>query len=318
MMKLIIPDNVKLIGANLVPNPNISYTTNRRFEGMWSSEWDWAGWIKPQIDYLVGDCGCNCIRSIGAHWGVSAGRVSAATYKAHQLQVAEYLHAKGAYYYPCGDSIRNDTDNVTTANAHAVMMSDYLLSLQPVGNVIGFDVINEANGNTYFSETYLRNMITAIKASGVTLPITISTSEVITGSGATWINSIHDAFDFIDYHVYAFPHVATYHDYFLSNTVKDILVGEVGTNTTALTSTGGGTEVEQLANLGPVYSLALGGHPRLRGVLMWACADLEIAQSGEWGVYNTNSTPGVFKARDHKVSFLRRKTRGSSALSQAI
>lgn len=317
-MRLNIPDGVKLIGANLVPNPNISYTANRRFEGLWSSEWDWTGWVKPQIDYLLGDCGCNCIRSIGGHWGISAGRIDAATYKARQMQVAEYLHSKGAYYYPCGDSIRVDADNTTTADVHAGLMSDYLLALQGVGNVIGFDLINEANGNAYFSVATLRSMIAGIKARGVSLPLTISTAETLTGSGATWINSIYDAFDFLDCHVYTFPHAATYHDYFLLNSDKDIIVGEVGTNTTALTATGGGTEVEQLGNIGPVYSLALGGHPRLRGVLMWACADLETAQSGEWGVYDTNSTPGTFKARSHKVNLLRRKTRGSTALSKTI
>lgn len=311
----------KLIGANLVPDPRRSVGV-RRFEGMWSDVWDWDGWIKPQIDYLVGDCGCNVIRSIGGVYGISGGRVDAGQYRDRQLQIANYLLSKGAYWYPCGDSARPDTDYVTTASVMAAIYVSHLLPLQAVGNVIGFDILNEGNFGS-FSKSYYTTLIAAIKAAGVTIPLTISTGEALTATaGATWINDKVELMDFVDIHNYTFPMVVTSLDYFLLGFPdKDLIIGEVGKNTTALSATGGGDGGSVVNDLQGVYKIALSGHPRVRGVLQWACADLENTASaggdpsfGEWGVYDTNTTPGRFISKRHKVDLIRRFTHGSVAL----
>ena len=336
MPGLNIPAGRKLVGANLVPNPAAAFTTGRRFEGMWSTEWDWAGWIKPQIDLALGQLGFNCIRSIGGHWGIGAGRINVAQYTSRLVQVASYLKDRGAYFILAGDSIRQNgtEDGSIPVATQSARYASYLRELQAVGNVPGFDIVQEAdgvNGAGYYSTAYTRDMIAAIKAAGITLPLTYSVHEFFTEAGLSpnnsnlplWITGKAEpcGFDYIDLHLYDFFRMdqsqGKYLDHFLTNYGSlEIIVTETGKNRTV-------TDDAAVTDLSLAYRRGLSGHPRVRGVLQWAMADLENAASaaaqdppvaantGEWGIYDTNTTPGTFIPRPHLVALARRFTGGS-------
>lgn len=337
MPGLNIPAGRKLVGANLVPNPAAAFTTGRRFEGMWSTEWDWAGWIKPQIDLALGQLGFNCIRSIGGHWGIGAGRLDVAQYTSRLVQVASYLKDRGAYFLLAGDSIRpsgTEDGSVPVATQSARYVS-YLRELEPLGNVAGFDIVQEADNIVgslpvgYYSTAYMRDMIQAIKAAGITIPLTYSTHEFFTEAGLNpansatlWITGKAEpcGFDYIDLHLYDFFRMDSsqgkYLDHFLTNYGSlEIIVTETGKNRTV-------TDDAAVTDLSLAYRRGLSGHPRVRGVLQWAMADLENSstyvaaglgsvQAGEWGIYDTNTTPGTFIPRPHLVALARRFTGGS-------
>ena len=159
------------------------------------------------------------------------------------------------------------------------------------------------------------------------LPVTCSSSLAVTSSGEDWMNANMGAFDYLDFHIYTFPTTASYLDYYLLNTDKDILIGETGKNQTSSAATGGGSADTAVSDLSTVYALGLGGHPRLRGVLHWSVADQRSAiqwptesdlQKWEYGIFDTNTTPNKFAPRKHKVDLLRRYTRGSAALASSI
>lgn len=337
MPGLNIPAGRKLVGANLVPNPAAAFTSGRRFEGMWSTEWDWAGWIKPQLDLALGQLGSNVIRSIGGHWGIGAGRLDVAQYTSRLVQVASYLKDRGAYFILAGDSIRpsgteDGTIPVATQSARYVA---YLRELQALGNVAGFDIVQEADNIVgslpvgYYSTAYMRDMIAAIKAAGITIPLTYSTHEFFNEAGlnpsnsaALWITGKAEpcGFDYIDLHLYDFSRMdlsqGKYLDHFLLNYGSlEIIITETGKNQTV-------TSDAAVTDLNLAYRRGLSGHPRVRGVLQWAMADLENSstfaaaslgsvQAGEWGIYDTNTTPGTFIPRPHLVALARRFTGGS-------
>lgn len=340
MPGLNIPAGRKLVGANLVPNPAAAFTSGRRFEGMWTTEWDWSGWIKPQIDMALGQLGFNCIRSLGAHWGIGAGRVNSAQYTTRLVQVAQYLADRGAYFYLAGDSIRvgSTEDSSVTVATQAPRYAAYLRELQAVGNLAGFDICNEADNvaagiaTGYWSTAYMRDLIAAIKAQGITIPLTYSTHEMFDAAGlnitspypALWITGKAEpcGFDYIDLHLYDFFRMdlsqGKYLDHFLTNYGSlEIVITETGKNNSVAADTA-------VTDLNLVYRRGLCGHPRVRGVLQWAMADLENASTyaaaglgsaaaGEWGIYDTNTTPGTFIPRKHLVEVARRFTGGSVA-----
>ena len=313
-----IPAGKRVIGGNLIHNPHAASQpiNSRRFEYLFE-QWNWDGFIRPQIDYMIGDLGMNCLRIIGAHWGVSSGRLNAAQYTARMVQIAEYLASKGCYWYPGGDSARTEADYSTPAAQQALLYAAYLKPLQQIGNSIGFDIVQEGDTGS-FTYQYMSDVIAGIKAAGVTMPLTYSTSEAITASGATWLNSRMALFDYLDLHIYNFTANPDYIDYYLLNSTKEIIVGETGKNQKALTSEGGGSPGEVVADLARIYRIGLSGHPRVRGILHWCGGDQDTATSfpsdpasRQFGAYDTNTSPGTWIARPHLTQFLRRQTGGS-------
>lgn len=340
MPGLNIPTGRKLVGANLVPNPAEPYTARLRIENMWADHWDWGGWIKPQLDLALGQLGMNCIRSIGAHWGIGGGRVSVSQYTSRLVQVAAYLKDRGAYFILAGDSIRQGytEDSSVPIATQSARYASYLRELQAVGNLVGFDIVQEApnlGGDGvpvgYYSTAYMRDMIAAIKAAGITIPLTYSTHEMFTDAGLNpvsgaplWITGKAEpcGFDYIALHLYDFYRMdlsqGKYLDHFLTNYGNlEIIITETGKNQTV-------TSDAAVTDLNLAYRRGLSGHPRVRGVLQWAMADLENSstyavnglasvQDGEWGIYDTNTTPGTFIPRAHLVALARRFTGGSVA-----
>lgn len=303
-MKLRIPDGQKLWGANVVPK------TGQGWRELFL-EWDWAGWLKPQIDYMVGNgIGCNCIRLIGCNEGVYNGIFSQSYHDTRLIQMIDYCMGLGAYFYVTGGGVGVQgvpTGTPSVNNAMADIFATTFLQAQSRPNVIGIDLVQEV------TESYgIGNAATLaqlVKARGVTLPITCSTSEPYTaGSGGTRLNVVaaQAAFDFLDVHFYPSDNAAPPLNLFDSTRAawpkKDLLIGEFGT------SQGGDSVYEQSMGMA-VLNIANSGDPGIRGALVWGASDQDniAVNSGNcWGVYAAN-----FAIRQSKANLLRRYTGGS-------
>lgn len=323
-----IPPGQKLIGNNLALNARETAGVGiGRYEAIWNGTgWDWDGWIRPQLDYIIGDLGCNVVRSLGCHWGLTQGRVEMTSFLNRLVQVAGYLKDRGAYFYFNGDSHRvpafTDGNEATRPIAEtAPLYVTYLKELEQVGNSIGFDFMNEADSNgsgAYFQYAYMRDMIAFVKDAGVVLPLTYSVNGPTLTSGNSFINSnaVGCQFDFLDFHDYRYP----YNLNFYANQDWDILVGETGVNSGAGvfdTNKGGGPSIAG-PRMEAVYKMAMQTNPRIRGILHWAIGDQQsVAVHGvgaeEFGVYNTNAAGRLdqFVAREYLTRIIKSYTKGS-------
>src|SRR2546425_12391034 len=87
----------KVKGVSLTSKPG------RPLESAYWIEWDWTGWIRPQIDCAIA-LGANTARLVGDVAMVIGGAISQATYNARLQPVVKYCVDNGlAYYYiGCG------------------------------------------------------------------------------------------------------------------------------------------------------------------------------------------------------------------------
>lgn len=316
---MIGPKGGKLNGAWIVANRNAAEVapTGYKHQYMWKY-WDWEGWMRPNIDYIMGDLGCNVVATPADIWGIPMGAYSSAEYIARQVQVAEYVKSKGGYYYANGTSLAPPyaTDYLgMPAETFAGYLAPVLKSLDAVGNVIGCNVIDEGHIMDMFSTVWYRAMMAGLKGAGVQMPLTCSVA-LDAGAGAnpaTWLANRIDSMDFLAIHFFVYPILQTALDTYLTTTTKDILIGSCGMD---LNTTGS----PFVSNLEGVYKLAYSGNPRIKGILQWSIGD--FGASGEnadnWGLFDTNATPGKFLARRYKVDQIRKYTRGSVALSTTI
>lgn len=336
-MKLNIPDGLKLIGNNIVPKDVNVYYPNAPTAGQsignnaWSQmylNWDWEGWIKPQIDSTTGNgVGCNVIRMIGGNYGIAAGVYTQDYYDACVLQVANYCNSIGVYFYAVGGGMGDYANTAISDSAMATIFATTFLKLQSIGNCIGIDLIQEANVLGTPTNASIINMISLIKAAGVTVPITCSTYEIINSStGATWINSMAQHFDFLDFHVYYYgPSVnMDMFNYFRTNfSDKDIIVGEFGRPAGGYLTA---SPDNASADLNSVLKVVNKGDPRIRGAVLWAITDQDnpTTVAGTWpnltqGIANMYGMVDInFKPIQWKVNLLKRYTGGSVAKANRI
>lgn len=326
-----LPPGRKLIGNNLAlnarqvwPRENLPYAG--RYETLWGSGFDWDGWVRPQLDYIMGDLGCNCVRSLGGHWAIAQGRLPISTYIANTTRVAAYLADHGAYFYLNGDSSRrafNETgENERPISETGPLYVAYLRELQSIGNSIGFDFMNEADSNgagSYFRGFYMRDLVAFIKDAGVTVPLTYSVNGPVLTSGNSFVNANADmvGFDFLDFHDYRYP----YNLNFYTDKGWQMLIGESGINSapTAPANDKGGGPTVSTPRMIDVYKLALQTHPNIRGILQWAIGDQTAAGDPNYttheayGVYNTNDARGLdkFYGREDLIRIIKSYTRGS-------
>jgi hypothetical protein len=178
--------------------------------------------------------------------------------------------------------------------------------LQVLPNVIGIDLIQETS-NANYGIANAAAMMTLVKARGVTLPITVSTSENITAAaGGPAINAVAAAgFDFLDPHLYTYtigtgPAPTNLLQYLRQQWPdKDVLIGEFGT------SRGGDSAFEETF-AADILALGNSGDPGIRGSLVWAASDQNTLNGQRFGVYDE-----TFAIRQQKANSLRRFTGGS-------
>ncbi len=322
-----IPPGVKLIGNNLALNTRETAGAGvGRYEAMWGlGGFNWDGWIRPQLDYLVGDLGCNVIRSLGCHWGLVQGRIDLTTVLTRYVQVASYLKDMGAYFYPNGDSHRDPVwtdggEGTRPIGETAPMHIAVLNELHQVGNIIGYDILNEvdANGGGYrMQPNYCRDLVAAIKDAGVAVPLTFSVNGPFLTSGNSFINAAATFadLDFLDVHDYTYAKNLN----FYADKGWDILVGETGVNNAsgAPENDKGGPHSTQVTRMLDVYSL-MQRQPAVRGILHWAMGDQETTQA--FGVYNTNTSGRLdqFIDRPWLTRIIKAHTRGSVKYTNSL
>lgn len=322
MSNLLFPNTGRINGAWIIPNPNApGATLAKHFQDLWRL-WDWDGWVKPQLDAALA-LGCNTIGAIGDVYGVADGTIPRADYKAYQIQIAEYLKTKGAYYLPCVGNVCSYVNYSLPASEYAAVALDYLPTLEAIGNSIGVYVIDEPEFGS-FADGYIAECSRLIKAGGCNLPRTVGISNN-TAPLRAWVAANISEIDWISCHCFAYPCAMTYlDDFLLAYPDKDVLIGSTGKNMTALSGTGGGDDATVVLDTAGVYRLAYGGHPKVRGIMQWSAgayastAIIADPTSKDHGLYDTNTTPGVFVARRHKTQLVQRFTRGSVALSTTI
>ncbi len=318
-MKVAFPVGAKICGAWLQPNPaapGASATTHH--QDFWLL-WDWEGWVKPQIDYCI-SIGINTFAVIGDLYGVANGTLNAATYRSQQLQIANYLANKGAYYMPCCANATPYTNYGLSVDSFVSLSMDILRPLQAVGNCIGVSVIDEPNSGS-FTVQYVSDVMAGIRNSGCTIPRSCG----LVYSQTAWIDGIEPASDFYNIHTATFPATATLLDAWLLGSTKDVLIGTTFKNQEATAGLGGGSPATVVADLKTVYDLAYSGNPRVRGILQWGAADYgndalfpANPPHYKWGLFDTSSVNGVFNARQHKTNQIMSYSRGSLAMSKTV
>jgi hypothetical protein len=311
-MKLRAPTNLKFWGTNLCCDVTTLGVGLGGWPAMWSA-WNWDGWIKPQIDLMVGNgVGCNAVRVQGAAYAVQNGTIPMGTYLARWTQLIEYCRERGVYVYPCGCTVDNDTSFALPVATMGAVFAEIFRHHQAFDNVIGIDIIQEMSLEDVPTQDirrpYLQALLLDIKSRGVTLPLTYSTGELI-DLGYPWGLSIAPFVDFIDVHSYYRTAVVGQLDAYLTGyPYKDIIMGEAGAEIAWSTADA------QFSTLRSCVNLMNGGHPNLRGMLIWSSTDPSVAAGKGWGQYAYDNTG----PRLDRLNLLRRMTGGSVASANVI
>lgn len=324
MGKLNIPDGLKLFGANIVPTAaDVAPASGQLAWVNMMLNWNWAGWVKPQIDYLMGTgIGANCIRMIGAQDGIVTSAFSQNFHDDKILQVADYVTSQGGYYFACTGGTQSGLITAIGAGLQAEQLAEVqattLKKVQRLPRIIGADLIQESQGGSIGSG-YLIRCLNEVKRQGVTLPLTYSSScvntalntPVIGPRGEDWLLSptygmMQQYFDFISVHLYFRTLDSTWFDQFYSAAPsQDIVIGEFGLNLAAGVS-------NQVNDYTRWLDMGNAPNPRIRGALAWACSDQAVADAERWGVYSETFSP-----RGWMLDTFRKYTFGSVAKCNA-
>lgn len=293
----------KIMGANLIPTAaNTSVDGGMQAWSQMFLTWDWDGWVKPQIEHVIGDnIGCNCIRLIGANWSVIAGRFTQSYYDDKLLQVALYCAERGVYFYACCGDLSRDTVYDFSKSAQSIVANCFattLMKLQQIPYVIGVDVIQEVT--EFYGLDNARDLCGRLKALGVTLPLTCSVSENITpAAGGVRANNVITWADFLDVHLYVFNQGSVNQplnklQYFQDNyPEKNLVIGEWGTSL--------GADVQYQTSFGKdIQAIANQGSPQVRGALVWAASDQSNINGDKYGLCDAQ-----FFTRQAKADLLR-------------
>lgn len=279
----------KICGYNLTSKPGFAK------ESDYWIEWDWAGWIRKQIDYAYAG-GANCIRLIGDVAMVQNGLISQALYNARTQQLLAYCVSLGISVYLTGcatydtHGVDNGTVAMTDAQIAAVVSSNVAAVTSGANdyraNIIGVDGVQEAIAG--LSNGRILNLYSLIKPN-VPLPLglTFSTNGAVTTYS---LAPIIAAMDFIDYHIYKggsatvpTPQDITDNPRF-NYPNKDVFFGEGGADRDANTAQ---QVTDWLAGLAVIGTMS---DSHVRGAMMWAVQDQQT--SGEhYGAFDSSWAP---------------------------
>ena len=306
MARLRVPNGRRLFGANIVPTEvDVAPASGQQ---AWSNlflNWDarWTNWIKPQVDYLVGNAvGANCIRMIGGLDGVAAGLYSQSYHDDKLEQLVSYVDSLGAHFFLCGSGTQSQLvtaiNQGLTATQFGRMQGTTITRMQKYSGVIGADLIQEAQGGS-IGNSFLIPMIQEARTRGATIPLTCS-AAVATSLGEEWLlgvtqGPILQAFDFISIHTYFRAIDASFwNQFFTAAPDYDVIIGEFGRALSAGVSTPSDSVSKALQVSDFDRWLEMGNAPdsRVRGALLWAASDQRTTDNRErWGAYDENFIP---------------------------
>jgi hypothetical protein len=281
----------KKYGANLTSKPG------HPLESDYWAEWDWTGWMRPQIDYAM-SLGASIIRLIGDVTVVNSGTITQGTYNARWQQLAAYCAANGImlYYTGCATYGTDGSDNGTSALSAATIagiINSSIIAITSGANdytawIIGADLIQEANA---LNDVTKVGAVYGLVKPNVPAQIgcTFSTSDP---TNTSWTASIIASCDYLDLHQY--PQVLgigneqTPTD--ITNGVrtvyptKDVFFGEGGADFTAYTS---GQVTNWYAGL---FTLANMADAHVRGCMPWAMQDQQTSTQ-HYGAFDASWAP---------------------------
>lgn len=249
---------------------------------MWGG-WDWAGWIKPQIDAAV-NMGANTIRLIGCVSGITNGTYTLAAYLARWQQFLDYTTSIGVMAYPCGGDFGH-WGAATKASAVDIYRQ-WATLLAGYPNVIGVDITNEAFTQskiiTLGGITNLVDISAALAKvvlDGTPFPVAHSRSATSGDHWSTvdgrWLDVLADFIDIHAYYTVTQAHVATLDTVWWA-AGRPLLLGEFGAGMNVPTA-GRVDRYEAVRSL-------LTSEPRLAGALAWAVYDTGSTAANQLGL----------------------------------
>lgn len=286
---LLVP-GVSLRGVNLAPKA-AHVATGHAYRALFS-EWDWAGWIKPQIDAALA-AGANAVRLIGDLEGVNDGTFNQAYYDAKWAQLITYADGLGMYVYPAGGGVSQATAAGLDAAAIGATVAAAADAWDAYDNVIGIDVLQEGVRvvpSNSIIQTSPAAIFTPIRAV-TTKPLTTSNAADATYSAGRlanprWRETLRAYVDFWDIHIYFKPTATVLYDCFWGQGEdKPVLIGEFG----SLASEADATRVADFQRIADVANRRL-LDLRPAGAFVWAAFDQDASAAASWGMFNTDGT----------------------------
>lgn len=293
-LRLLSPDTTKLIGANLTVKPSQAGSGLGWLH--FFNEWDWTGWIKPQIDHAVNDIGVNCIRIVGAVCGIYNGTYTQVDYNNKWIQLATYLDSLGIYLIASGGNFVDFNSGHPLNGATNQQAADYVVSsLKAIATyncLIGCDVFQEGDNNST-NAAQINDILAKVRAGINTIPLTASYANTpLQGQVARdWIASITEL-DYIDFHIYEGKGYDATNPLTLANInywrstypTTDLIFGEYGKHVDKPIA-------EIVSYYNSVLSVATTADSYMRGALVWAVQDQSYTASFNLGLYDNNWNP---------------------------
>lgn len=323
-----IPDGRKLFGANINIKP--SYFLGINWWTVLAQEWDWNGWIRPQIDFVCGNnLGCNAIRLQCSVSGIAQGVYTQEKHDSQLYQIADYCRQLGVHFTFALDAFQPivaEAFAAKTVSQMADIAARTCDRLATLPNVFGVDVIQEVSFDN-IGAVKLREYITEIRRRHTALPLTYSSASAtdpITGAPDLESRGLSPLLDYFDFHLYYGPQVRpvtrnTFAFYETNYPNHDIFFGEAGVHQ--------GTAIPlQNTDLAEFFDAGNLPSPKYRGVLIWAPVDNRAVGDGgdpgtvaqdQWGFYTGGNGVAPSQPRPNRIDVMRRYTFGSVARNNA-
>lgn len=226
--RLARPTNEKINGLQVQRKPADAGHTYLFF-----TNWDWTGWVKPQIDLAVAK-GANCVKFGGTASGVVQGLQTRADLANKIRQALDYCATVGIKSYwtlhmpYSGDDLDPATDATTLTEL--VAMAQVIASYP---GVIGADMSNEALANIGATRALANAtaIYPAVKAVAPWLPLSQSQLVQTSGSYTSSLAGFAPYVDFWDFHPYyssGNPVDADLASFRSQSWYKPYLIGEIG------------------------------------------------------------------------------------------
>lgn len=272
----------KYLGLNLTSKPG------HPLESAYLVEWDWLGWIRPQVDCAIA-LGCNIVRIIGDVAMVTRGDISQATYNTRMAELGAYLAANNVALYYTGaatydtNGSNNGTVALPDATIAATIVSNFQATLASGVSIPFLDIVQEANG---LSAARVNNIYSIVRPQ--ITPGTLCTfSRADRMQDFVWQDSIMGSCDFIDLHIYPqlygnnLPTAADVANVLARYPSKSVLFGEGGANRTQFSS----VQVEGwITGFAALCSI---NDERVLGGALWAAQD----QDQLYGAFDARWNP---------------------------
>lgn len=283
--RMLAPDSQQLHGSNVVPkSTDVGWRTFYR-------DWDWAGWVKPQID-RVADAGGNAIRMIGDVGGVIWGMNTRALYLSRWEQFIEHCRDRGLWVYVVGgaadanaweDVLDSGSDRPSDAQiaAEVAALASATAKYENVVALDGCQEINFATGYNDAAQAALADAIAnAVRAEVPSLPITFSYGGM-PGSGwaaTTFFTNFNPIVDFFDFHAWPEtpllnPNLAAY----FAAAEKPLVIGEFGSAKSNSDAT---------RNAAYDHWKTYAGRPEIAGSFSWAIQDQSASAASNYGMWD--------------------------------